>query len=52
MENLINVSIYGDGSRKYPHEVKAIYCNRADECELYKAGKVADTTRPLATGLF
>lgn len=39
MENLINVSIYGDGSRKYPHEVKAIYCNRADECELYKAGK-------------
>lgn len=39
MENLINVSIYGDGSRKYPHEVKATYCHRADECELYKEGK-------------
>lgn len=39
MDNLIDIKIYGDGSRKYPYEVKAISCDRANECSLYKDGR-------------
>ena len=36
---IIDVNIYGDGSRKYPHKVRQIECDRAEECSLYKDGK-------------
>ncbi len=39
MNNIININIYGDGSRKYPYKIKAINCDRAHECSLYKDGK-------------
>lgn len=39
MNNIINVNIYGDGSRKHPYKIKAINCDRAHECSLYKDGK-------------
>lgn len=39
MEELINVSLYGDGSRKARLRAEYIYCDHANECSAYKDGK-------------
>ncbi len=39
MEKLINVGLYGDGSRKARLRAEYIYCDHADECSAYKEGK-------------
>ena len=39
MNNIIDVKIYGDGSRNVPYSVRITTCNRANECSLYKEGK-------------
>lgn len=39
MEQLINVGLYGDGSRKARRRAEYIYCDHADECSAYKDGK-------------
>lgn len=39
MGDIIDVKIYGDGSRKYPYKVRTLSCDRANECSLYKEGK-------------
>lgn len=37
--NLINVGLYGAGSRRARLRAEYIYCNHADECSAYKNGK-------------
>lgn len=39
MEKLINVNLYGDGSREARRRAEYIYCDHADECSAYKEGK-------------
>lgn len=39
MDELINVSLYGDGSRRARLRAEYIYCNHANECSAYKDGK-------------
>lgn len=39
MDKLINVGLYGDGSRKARRRAEYIYCDHADECSAYKNGK-------------
>lgn len=39
MENLINVGLYGDGSRDARRRAEYIYCDVANECSAYKEGK-------------
>lgn len=38
-ENLINVGLYGDGSRNSRLRAEYIYCEHANECSAYKLGK-------------
>lgn len=38
MNNLININLYGDGSRNAKLRAEAIYCDRCEECSLYKRG--------------
>lgn len=38
-ENLINVGLYGDGSRNSRLRAKYIYCEHANECSAHKLGK-------------
>lgn len=42
----INVGLYGDGSRGARLRAEYIYCDRADECSLYKSGKCFNVTTP------
>lgn len=42
----INVGLYGDGSRSSRLRAEYIYCDRADECSLYKSGKCFNVTTP------
>ena len=39
MEKLINVGLYGDGSRKARLRAEYIYCDHAEECSAYKEGR-------------
>ena len=39
MDNLINVNLYGDGSRNSRRRAEYIYCEKAQECSAYKEGK-------------
>lgn len=39
MDNLINIGLYGDGSRNARLRAEYIYCDSADECSAYKEGK-------------
>ena len=45
----INVGLYGDGSRKARLRAEYIYCDRADECSLYKIGKCFNVTTLFGT---
>ena len=45
----INVRLYGDGSRKARLRAEYIYCDRADECSLYKIGKCFNVTTLFGT---
>lgn len=38
-EKLINVDLYGDGSRESRLRAEYIYCDHADMCSVYKEGK-------------
>ena len=38
-EKLINVDLYGDGSRNSRLRAEYIYCDHADVCSVYKEGK-------------
>ena len=38
-EKLINVDLYGDGSRDSRLRAEYIYCDHADVCSVYKEGK-------------
>lgn len=38
-DTLINVSLYGDGSRKMRSRAEYVYCDHAKDCSLYKDGK-------------
>lgn len=38
-EKLINVNLYGDGSRNARRRAEYIYCDHADECSAYADGK-------------
>lgn len=46
MEELINVELYGDGSRNARRRAEYIYCDHADECSAYKDGKCFRVTTP------
>lgn len=39
MDNLINVGLYGDGSRNARRRAEYIYCEKAQECSAYKEGR-------------
>lgn len=39
MNNIINVDLYGDGSRNARLRAEYVYCNYANECTAYKEGK-------------
>lgn len=38
-EKLINIDLYGDGSRNSRLRAEYIYCDHADVCSVYKEGK-------------
>ena len=40
----INTALYGDGSRNARLRAEYIFCDRADECSLYKGGKCFNVT--------
>lgn len=46
MGDLINVGLYGDGSRNARRRAEYIYCDKAQECSAYKAGKCFCVTDP------
>lgn len=45
-EKLINVDLYGDGSRDSRLRAEYIYCDHADVCSVYKEGKCFRKARP------
>lgn len=51
-EKLINVELYGDGSRKSLLRAEYIYCDHADVCSVYKEGKCFRKTRLLPSAMF
>lgn len=48
MSELINVHLYGDGSRNSRLRAEYIYCDHANECSAYKKGKCFCVTTLLA----
>lgn len=53
-EKLINVDLYGDGSRDSRLRAEYIYCDHADVCSVYKEGKCfrnVDHIRPMCKKL-
>ena len=40
-EKLINVDLYGDGSRNSRLRAEYIYCDHADVCSVYKEGNAS-----------
>lgn len=46
--NKIHVGLYGDGSRDARLREEIIYCDHADECNLYRDGKCLKITSPFA----
>lgn len=45
-EKLINVDLYGDGSRNSRLRAEYIYCDHANACSAYKEGKCFNKTKP------
>jgi len=53
MENKIHVGLYGGkgifGGKETPQRAEIIYCDKANECDLYKNGQCVNVTSPFSS---